>query len=195
MKLLPFGDLPVYTARRFVPDQIDLGDWPQVEPLYDQLEARAADCASVAELERWILDGGELAAALDEECTKRHIAMTCHTDSPEAEAAYLHFVEHVEPRIKPRRFRLNELYLAHPLRAKLPRPRYTIFDRDLEARARLYRPENVALETEESKLSQQYQKIVRLAHRAVPRRGKDAHASRSAAWRNLTGRCARRRGN
>lgn len=159
MKLLPFGDLPVYTARRFVPDQIDLGDWPQVEPLYDQLDARAVECASVSELERWILDGSELAAALDEEAIKRQIAMTCHTDSPEAEVAFLHFVEHVEPRLKRRRFRLSELYLAHPLRAQLPRPRYAIFDRDLEARARLYRPENVALETEEAKLSQQYQKL------------------------------------
>lgn len=159
MKLLPFGDLPVHTPRRFVPAQIDLGDWRQIAPLYDQLDARAPLCATVAELERWILDGGELAAALDEEATKRNIAMTCHTDSAEAEAAYLHFVEQIEPQLKPRRFHLDELYLAHPLRAQLPRSRYSVFDRDTELRVALYRPENVALETEEAKLGQQYQKL------------------------------------
>ena len=159
MKLLPFEDLPVHTPRRVVPSRIDLGDWKQIEPLYDQLEARAPLCTSVADFERWILDGGELAAALDEEASKRYIAMTCHTDSPEAETAHLHFVEQIEPQLKRRRFQLEKLYLAHPLRAQLPRPRYAVFDRDTQLRVELYRPENVALETEEAKLGQQYQKL------------------------------------
>ena len=159
MSLLPFAELPVHTPRRFVPAQIDLGDWKQIAPLFDQLDARASRCASVAEFERWILDGGELAAALDEESAKRQIAMTCHTDSPEAEQAFLHFVENIEPQLKPRRFKLDELYLAHPQRAQLPRPRYTVFDRDTELRVILYRPENVPLETDEAKLGQQYQKL------------------------------------
>jgi len=159
MNLLPFENLPIHTPRGFVPLQIDLGDWGQIEPLYDQLDARAPLCESAADFERWILDGGELAAALDEEASKRHIAMTCHTDNPEAEGAYLHFVEQIEPRIKPRRFKLEEIYLAHPRRAQLPRPRYTVFDRDTQLRVELYRPENIALETEETKLGQQYQKL------------------------------------
>jgi len=159
MKLLPFENLPAYTPRRFVPDRIDLGEWQQIVPLYDQLDARAPLCASVADFERWILDGGELAAALDEESSKRYIAMTCHTDDAEAEAAYLHFIETIEPQIKPRRFKLEQSYLAHPLRAQLPRPRYTVFDRDTQLRAELYRPENVALETEQARLCQQYHKL------------------------------------
>jgi hypothetical protein len=52
MKLLPFETLPRHTPRRFVPAQIDLGDWRQIEPLYDQLDARAPLCASVAEFEQ-----------------------------------------------------------------------------------------------------------------------------------------------
>ena len=159
MNLLPFANLPIHTARRFVPAQIDLGDWPQIEPLFDQLAARAPQCANGADFERWLLDTGELAAALDEESAKRQIAMTCHTESAEAESAYLHFVENIDPQLKPRRFQLDELYLAHPLRAQLPRPRYTVFDRDTQLRVELYRPENVALETQEAKLGQQYQKL------------------------------------
>ena len=159
MNLLPFENLPAYSPRRFVPKQIDLGDWAQIAPLFDRLETRAPQCRSVADFERWILDGGELGAAIEEEASKRHIAMTCHTDNADAEKAFLHFVEHIEPQLKPRQFTLAELYLAHPLRSQLPARRYEVFDRDTKVRVELYREENVSLETEEAILGQQYQKL------------------------------------
>lgn len=159
MNLLPFSNLPTHAPRRFVPAQIDLGDWAQVAPLFDQLEARAPQCRTVADFERWILDQGDLAAALDQEGSQRYIAMTCHTDSPEAEAAYLHFVEKLDPELKPRQFQLAKLYLAHPLRAQLDPRRYEVFDRDTALRVELFREENTPLETEEAKLGQQYQKL------------------------------------
>jgi oligoendopeptidase F len=159
MSLLPFGELPVHSPRRFVPGQIDLGDWSQVAPLFDALVARAPQCATVAEFERWLLDGGELAAALDEESAKRYIAMTCHTESKEAEAAYLHFVEKLEPELKPRRFEQAKIYLAHPLRTQLPKARYEVFDRDQALLVELYRDENVPLETEDAKLGNEFNKL------------------------------------
>ncbi|HKW28720.1 MAG TPA: M3 family oligoendopeptidase [Verrucomicrobiae bacterium] len=159
MNLLPFGKLPPCKPRKFVPRSIDAGDWPQIAPLFDQLEKRAPDCATAADLERWLLDWSELNAALDEESSRRYIAMTCHTDSPDAEKAYLHFVEHVEPELKPRQFALEKIYVAHPLRKKLPGPRYQVFDRDMKNHVELFRPESVALETGEARLCQQYQKL------------------------------------
>jgi oligoendopeptidase F len=183
MNLLPFGKLAAHRPRTFVPQNLDLGDWPQIAPLFDQLEKRAASAKSAAELEKWLLDWSELNAALDEEASRRYIAMTCHTDNAEAEQAYLHFVEHVEPQLKPRQFALEKIYVAHPSRKELlsagtpsialPEPpsaepsnarrsgaRYAVFDRDLKNHVELFRPENVALETEEAKLSQQYQKLI-----------------------------------
>jgi oligoendopeptidase F len=184
MNLLPFGKLPAYQSRKFVPEKINLGDWAQIAPLFDQLEQRAAQCQSAAALERWLLDWSELTAALDEESSCRYIAMTCHTDNPDAEKAYLHFLENVEPQVKPRQFALEKIYAAHPQREKLleirrdelpesqtadgkhgtcvARPadeRYFVFDRDVKNHVELFRPENVPLETEEAKLSQQYQKL------------------------------------
>ena len=85
--------------------------------------------------------------------------MTCHTDSPEAEKAYLQFVEQIEPELKPRQFKLAQLYLAHPLRRQLDPRRYEVFDRDTTLRVELFREENIPLETEESKLAQQFQKL------------------------------------
>ena len=159
MNLLPFTDLPAHAPRAFVPAQIDLGDWSQCAPLFDQLDARAPQCRSLADFERWILDQGELFAALDQEGSQRYIAMTCHTDSPEAEAAYLHFVEKVEPELKPRQFHLAKLFLAHPFRAQLDQHRYEVFDRDTALLVELFREENVPLQTEEARLGQQYQKL------------------------------------
>src|SRR6478609_1680123 len=116
MSLLPFGSLPAYAPRTVVPEQIDLGDW------------------------------GELSAALDEESSRRYIAMTCHTDNPDAEKAYLQFVETIEPETKPRQFKLEQLYMGHPLRSKLPRDRYEIFDKHTAVHVELFREENVPLE-------------------------------------------------
>jgi oligoendopeptidase F len=159
MSLLPFGSLPVYAPRTFVPAQIDLGDWTAIAPLFDRLDKQAAEATTVENLERWMQAWGELSAALDEESSRRYIAMTCHTDNPEAEKAYLHFVETIEPELKPRQFKLEQLYLHHPLRKQLPTKRFGVFDRYTQVHVDLYREENVPLETDEAKLGQQYQKL------------------------------------
>lgn len=159
MNLLPFENLPVYKPRSFVPAGVNWGDWNQIAPLYDQLETRAPGCKSPADLERWLLDWGELNAVLDQDGSERYIAMTCHTDNAEAEKAYLHFVEQIQPQLKPREFKLAQLFIAHPMRRDLPKARYEVFDRNTALQVELFRPENIPLETEEAKLSQQYQKL------------------------------------
>ena len=159
MSLLPFDALAPYRPRSFLPKQLALGDWPQVAPWFEKIESWIQKLDTAAELERWLLDWSELNAAIDEESTTRYIAMTCHTDSQEAQQAYLHFLENVEPQAKPRQFRLAQLYVAHPAREQLPPERYRVFTRDTMVHVELFRPENVPLETEEAKLSQRYQKL------------------------------------
>jgi oligoendopeptidase F len=141
--------LPPYRPRKFVPTTIDLGDWSQIAPLFDQLERPTVD------REQWLADWSELCAALDEEASRRYIAMTCHTDDADAERAYLHFVETIDPQLKPRQFALNRLYTAQPL----PGRRYEVFNRDAAVIVELFRQESIPLETEEAKLGQQYQKL------------------------------------
>ncbi|MGA2557164.1 MAG: M3 family metallopeptidase, partial [Verrucomicrobiota bacterium] len=159
MNLLPFDKPVPYRPRAFVPQEIDLGNWAQIATLFDVLEARAPRCQTPAQLQRWLLDAGELAAALDEESALRNIAMTCHTENADAERAYLHFVEQIEPQLKPRQFQLAVIYLRHPLRSKLPRKRWFVFNRNARLQVDLFRAENVPLETDEARLGQQYQKL------------------------------------
>ncbi len=180
MNLLPFAELPVYQPRSFVPEKMDLGDWSRIAPLFDKLEAGAPQCRTSAAFERWLLEGSELTAALDEESSRRYIAMTCHTENGAAEAAFLHFIGQIEPRLKPRQFKLAQIFLAHPLRAQLPGERYFVFDRATQLQVELFRPENVPLETEEARLSQQYQKLI--GSLTVPFRGEEQTLARMGRY-------------
>lgn len=151
-------NLKPYRPRRFVPEQIDLTDTVQLAPLYDKLKALLQGAASPEQLEAWLEDYSELGSALSESSAVTYIKMTCQTDDPEREKAYMHIVEVVDPWLKPRDFEIAQLLSAHPSFAKLPEY-YNVFRRSVETRVKLYREENIARETEVAKLSQQYQKI------------------------------------
>ena len=157
MELLPFGDLPAYKPRNFVPADFKVSGWDVIEPLFDQLENDLELCESSASLEAWLLKVSEVGAILDEDGSRRYIAMTCHTSSDEAKGAYLDFVENIEPHLKERFFQLAKKFVSHPQRENLPKERYEILNRDWQSMVDLFREENVPLETEESKLGQQYQ--------------------------------------
>lgn len=143
--------------RRFVPDETDLGDWQQVEPLFQRLLDQQLE--SVEDLERWLLDESELSACLSEERSDRYIAMTRDTEDDDKERRYLEFIENVVPRAKPWFHRLNEKYVACPHRGELDAERYGVLDREIEALIELFREENIPLQTETAKLSQRYQKL------------------------------------
>lgn len=159
MSKLPFGELPPYRKRTFVPPAVDWDDQQAVARLFDLLEEKLAACQSPEDLQRWLLEESELTAALSEERTRRYIAMTTHTEDSDAEAEYLRFVENIQPISRERGFRLAKLYTEHPLRPELPRDRYFVLDRETETQVRLFRQENIPLQTEETRLGQQYQKL------------------------------------
>ncbi|MEW6238713.1 MAG: M3 family oligoendopeptidase [Candidatus Omnitrophota bacterium] len=143
--------------RRFVPETAELSAWDWIEPLFQQLLER--EIVSPPELEHWLLDHSELASCLSEERTRRYIAMTCDTGDAEKERRYLEFLETIDPLCKPCWHRLNERYLASPHRKALPRERYEVLDRAIQAAVDIFREENIPLQTEEAKLSQRYQKL------------------------------------
>src|SRR3954468_8607220 len=120
-------DLQKSFPRRFVPQDADMGDWGQIEPLFNNLLAR--NPSSPKELEQWLADYSELSAAYDEEGSKRYIAMTTQTDDPVREAAYQTFIEEIVPRIKPLAQQMEKKYLGNPSRKSLKQERYAVLDR------------------------------------------------------------------
>ena len=195
MSLLPFDALPAHKPRRFVPQAIDLGDWDQIAPLFDQLEARAAACATAADLERWLLDWSELNAALDEESSKRYIAMTCHTDNAEAEKAYLHFVEHVEPAAQAAPVQARpDLRRASAPRAIAQRALPGVRPRHAGPGRAVPRGERAA-GNRGGQAWPAVSEAERLADRAVPRRGEDADPDGPLPRGDRPRRCARKPGS
>ncbi len=148
--------LPREYPRRFVPDDADLGDWAQIEPLFDQLDHRPIDTRD--QLETWLADWSELIACIHEEGSLRHIRMTIDTENEDFENAYLHFISEIQPKLKSRQHALQERYVNSPARAELS-SYYHVLDRSTENDVELFREDNVPLETEDQKLGQRYQKL------------------------------------
>jgi oligoendopeptidase F len=179
-------DLATIYPRRFVPAEADMGEWTHIEPLFRRLLDASPD--SPAALEGWLEDVSELKAAIGEERTRRYVAMTCQTDDPERERAFLFFVEHIAPRVKPMAHALDDAYLGSRHRQALP-ARYRLLDRLVANRVALFRPENIPLETEESKLKQQYQKIT--GAMTVQFRGREYTLQQMAPYLEETDRAVR----
>jgi oligoendopeptidase F len=145
-------------AHRWLPEDVELKTWEQIEPWYQRLLERPID--SPEALENWLFDVGELYAVVGQEGVERYVAMTCQTDDPEREAAHLAFVRDIEPKLKPMQNAIRARYLDSPHRAGLSRDRYHVFDRAQENRRALYREANIPRETALAEREQQYQKII-----------------------------------
>ena len=145
------------TAFRFIPATLDATQWSQLEPLYQKLLDRTLKCANC--LEGLILDRSELDAAAAEAEANLYIAMTCHTDDADIKARFLKFVEEVDPNLKRVGFDLDRKIVESPHASALDQARYVTLLRSLKQEVKLFRAENVPLQTEVTKLDQQYSEI------------------------------------
>jgi oligoendopeptidase F len=148
-----------YQPRKFLPENADLTQIETLRPLYDQLREQLKIIDTTEALESWLSAYGELSAAIDQIRSERYIEMTCDTTDTEAERRYLHFVEVLDPWLKPIQFEIKKLLVANTAFSKLP-PNYAVFIRSTRNAIALFHPENVERETGLNKLSQRYSKII-----------------------------------
>ncbi len=160
--LPPMTQAPAKPVRTFVPADLDVADFASLAPLYQSLQDRPI--ASADEFNRWLLDLSELSAVVDEYGSRRYIAKSCHTEDAQIEKAYLHFVENIEPKIKPLMFALQKKFLASlhldELKQKPGGDRIAILERRWRADVEIFRDENVPLETEITRLVTDYDKTM-----------------------------------
>src|SRR5690606_2861244 len=179
-------------ATDFLPADLDATKWANLQPLYQALLDRPLKCEGC--LEQLLLDRSELDAAASEAQANLYIRMTCHTDDEAAKAAYLNFVEHVEPKLKKISFELDKKIVSSPHAERLDQDRYGVLLRNLQADVELFREQNIPLQTEETKLAQQYEEICgamtvmfRGEEKTLPQMGKyleeTDRALREEAWR------------
>ncbi len=184
----------------FVPLGVDFADWAVIEPLGRALLDRPVNNAR--ELERWILDRGELDAACGEAAADLYITMTSRTEDHAAQQAYLRYIEEVQPKLRPLAFALDRRYVQLADRVEFdrsPASRWHVYDRDIRVDVELFREENVPLETELAKLSQRYDQLTgaQTVHfdgqeRTLPQMARYQEvadrAVREAAWRAVAER-------
>jgi oligoendopeptidase F len=178
---------PETYPHHWLPESVELKTWDQIEPWYRRLLAMPIDSAET--LEAWLVAAGELNGAVGQEGVERYIAMTCQTDDPAHEAAYLEFIREIEPRLKPLQNEIRNRYLDSPYRASLPRDRFFVFDRALENRRALYREANIGRETQLAELEQGYQKI--MGAMTVNFRGQERTLAQMAVFLEETDRALR----
>ncbi len=179
--------VPASYPHKWLPETIELKTWDQIEPWYQKLMAMPVE--SAGELERWLIDAGELNAVVGEEGVKRYIAMTCQTDDPEREALYLSFVRDIDPKLKPIQNAIRARYLDTPSRNELPDDRYAVLNRALENRRALFREANIPRETQLAELTQQYQKM--MGAMTVTFRGEERTLAQMAPFLEETDRSVR----
>jgi oligoendopeptidase F len=185
------------TVTDFVPTDLDATKWSNIEPLYRALLERELKCENC--LERLLLDCSELDAAVSEAHTNLYIRMTCNTSDEKAKQAYLDFVENVEPKLKEIGFEINKKIADSPHAEALDQDRYGVLLRDVKTDVEIFREENIPLQTEETKLSQQYDEICgamtvifRGEEKTLPQMAKFLEvidrATREEAWRKIAER-------
>ena len=145
------------TTTDCVPADLNAACWENLEPLYRSLMDRELKCSGC--LEQLLRDRSDLDSAASEAHTNLYVTMTCHTDDEQAKSAYLAFVENVEPRLKEVGFELDRKIVGSPHAADLERDRYGVLLRDLSADIELFREQNIPLQTEDTKLDQQFDEI------------------------------------
>ncbi len=143
--------------RNFLPADFTLENWESVEPFFDELLHRKLK--GITDLRTWLKDLSELEAFLEEEGAWRYIRMTINTADEEAGAAYKSFIAEIQPRVAPISDQLNRKLAESSFSKELSGEAYRVYLRGIRNAIRLYRAENVALQTELQNLAQTYSGI------------------------------------
>ncbi|MBT4529993.1 MAG: M3 family oligoendopeptidase [Phycisphaerae bacterium] len=141
----------------FIPADIDATTWDNLQPYYQLLLDREFSCSDC--IEQFLLDRSELDAAVAEAGSDLYIAMTCNTEDEDAKNGFLSFIENVEPELKKVGFELNKKVVRSEFVAGLNPVRYGVMLRNWFADVEIYRDENVPLQTEDTKLGQEYSEV------------------------------------
>lgn len=144
--------------RQFLPKDFKVKDWETLKPYFDKLLEEEINSAQ--DLENWFANLSELEAVVSEDMAWRYIKMTCDTSDEKLAASFEDFVRNIQPHIAPYSDKLNRKALASPyLAAVKEKEGYDIMIREMEKDVKIFREENIPLETEIASLSQKYGSI------------------------------------
>jgi oligoendopeptidase F len=146
--------LPEKKKRAFLPEDFTIKDWATVKPYYNDLLKR--EISSVKDLKQWFEDRSELEAVLSEDLAWRYIRMTCDTANEDLQGKFEEFITQIQPKIEPVSNQLNNKALQNAYLKEIKDAGYTIMVRELEKDAKIFREENIPLNTQLQSESKKY---------------------------------------
>ena len=150
----PSVDFP----RKFCPDDLNFSTVENLTTYFDDLSTRPLD--SMDDADQWLIDFSEFRSVIFEERTRLYIAMTCEMENRKNEKNYLNWVEKFDPVLKEKFQKLYEKFVECPYNDQSGTNQFALLRKYWQNSIEIFRPENIPLETEVSRLSQQYQKIL-----------------------------------
>lgn len=140
--------------RTFFPANFEIQSWQDIQPYIDQL--LSMEMQTTAELEQWLSKVSEVEAVISEDACWRQIKMTCDTQDKALEESFNFWCTDIQPQITIAFDALNRKLVAHPLTATLDSNKYGIYLRNIKTAIELFNDANVALQSQESLLAQQF---------------------------------------
>jgi oligoendopeptidase F len=108
----------------------------------------------------WVQWRSELDSVVAEESLKRMYASVCKTNDEDLEKAHLDFQTEIMPLVQPVDDLLDRKFLECEFRDELRADGLDIYDRSIELGVQLFRQENVQLNADDEKLSNEYTRTI-----------------------------------
>jgi oligoendopeptidase F len=175
--------------RKFIPEDFELEKWHDIEPFFIGLLERPID--SISDLEQWFQNLSELEGILSENLAWRYIKMTCDTSNEAAVASYQFFITEISPKAAPYGDKLNKKALESPFINQLTAPGYEVMLRNMKMEVKIFREENIPLQTEIQSKAQEYGQIS--GAMSIEKEGKELTLQQAAVFLQSTDRTLRER--
>lgn len=147
--------IPQRKKRNFLPEDYQLTDWDNLKDYYENLLKRNIE--TKVELKVWLKDKSELESMISEDSAWRYIRMTCNTEDKDVLQRYQYFISQIEPQIAPYAHKLNLKLLQSPALDQIKdESGFDILIKQVEKEIRIFREENIPLQTEIQSESQKF---------------------------------------
>ncbi len=133
-------------------DEVDATRWESFAPFFEELKERPLSPENARD---WLADWSHLSELIWEAGALIYIKKSIDTTDKEKEQAFLDFINNVAPQAQVANQALKQRFLM----LDLPDEDLALMKRDIQNEVDLFRPENVPLFTELSKLDNEYDKI------------------------------------
>lgn len=147
----------VKKQRAFLPQDYKITDWEGLKPYFLDLEKR--EVSSEESFKQWLNDRSELESYISENFAWRYIKMTIDTSDEALQKSYQDFVENIQPNLASFSDILNKKTLDLAEKWTINQTGYEIMIRGIRESVKIFREDNIALQTEIQLKQTEYQAV------------------------------------